>query len=141
MTALLPFLDLATLDGSIQHDLPWNAAANKPAFSPRLPTFLNRSIPTPVTSEDGYALAHFAANGRVISDTKRTTIRQITDGTSNTFLMGMVDAGFKPWGDPTTSANRLRESKVGRKAFGSPFPNLIFVLMARRLGESNFKGC
>ena len=47
----------------------------------------------------GSSLSHFAGNSHVLG-AKAMKFSDITDGTSNTLLMGAVSGEFKPWAMP-----------------------------------------
>lgn len=42
-----------------------------------------------------------SGNARPVGGDVPWSIRQITDGTSNTLLMGEAAGNYKPWGNPT----------------------------------------
>ncbi len=116
---ILPYLDQGPLYDQIQRDKPWDDPANQAAFSVTIPTFLNPSVPSDPTNEQGYALSHYAANSRVMSATTRVSLADITDGTSNTLLAGDVRDGFRPWGDPANARDPARGLQGTADTFGS----------------------
>lgn len=130
MTDMLPYLEQGPLHSQVQYGLSWNDPGNKQAFGTVVPTYLNPSEPTPPINSNGYAVAHFAANSYVISENRHSQIREFIDGTSNTMLMGTVDDGFKPWGDPTNSRDPGLGFQGGPNAFGSRHAGVVIVLMA-----------
>ena len=104
-----PFLTFQTRN--FDFTVPWNESPNAKLYRSALPIFLNPEIPQ-VFNQDGFALSHLAANSRVFpivtveqssgktlpdSRSKPMKIRDITDGTSNTILLGEVRENFKPW--------------------------------------------
>jgi type II secretory pathway pseudopilin PulG len=130
MTDILPFIDQQPLYQTIDQQKPWNDPANKLPFSTVIPTYINPSVPgTTRVDASGYAIAHFAANSLVMSDQHHVRLRDITDGSSNTFLFGQVDAGFKPWGDPTNHRDPKAGAGGGPQAFGSPHASVVHILM------------
>jgi hypothetical protein len=131
MTALLPYLDQQPLYQSVDQQRAWDDPQQRPAFETVVPTFLHAAVPGPPTDSRGYALAHYAGNGRLFSTERRYRSADIKDGTSNTFLVGTVSAGFKPWGDPTNHRDPAAGTGGGPTAFGSPQAHkFLVVLMA-----------
>jgi type II secretory pathway pseudopilin PulG len=131
MTAMLPFMDQGALYSSINPAAPWSDPANRMVFSTIIPTYLNPSVPSkPIDQGTGYAVAHYAGNARILSPDAPRTIREITDGTSNTILLGQVDAGFKPWGDPSNLRDPANGVGGGPNAFGSPHYGVVHILLA-----------
>ncbi len=117
-TDILPYIGQPELYGQLNSRLPWTNAANKPVFSTIISTYMDPRVPHPPRNEDGYAIAHFATNSKCICDTKTVTLAEITDGTSNTMLLGTVNAGFQAWGDPTNYRDPSHGFGGGPDAFG-----------------------
>ena len=130
MTDLLPYLDDgALLHKTIDRKRPWTDPANAIPFQSVVQNYLNPGFSETKDSK-GYAVAHYAANSRLISDEKNHWIGDITDGTSNTMLAGTVSEGFKAWGDPTNHRDAAKGFKGGAEAFGSPEKDFVFIVMA-----------
>jgi hypothetical protein len=130
MTWLLPYLGETPLYQSISLSQAWDSPANVAPFSRELMIYLNPSESGPRVGADGYALTHVAVNSHVVRYDRPIGIASITDGTSNTMLMGQVHNGFKPWGDPTNHRDPARGLGGGPDAFGSPHFGGVHVLMA-----------
>ena len=113
----------------------WKDPSNKRGYKCQLSCFINPSLPGPVFDEDGFGLCHWAGNVHVLPirtvdvDTPTIgvdrhrggiSIKHITDGTSNTILLGTVGQHFKPWGHPAN----VRDPAVGvnrsPEGFGGP---------------------
>jgi hypothetical protein len=121
---LLPFIDQQQLHSQIDFDR--NSSANAAPFGTVLEIYLNARIerkmrPESPLSVGGFALSHYAANGRVMSGKAPIRIRDITDGSSETILAGEVNAKFKPWGDPTNWRDLSLGINKSSDGFGSPF--------------------
>jgi hypothetical protein len=92
-------------------------------MSVRVPAFLNPSIETQVDPVTGYGISHYAGNTYIFDREKPMSIREMTDGTSNTMVAGSVATSFQPWGDPSnlrdpangvgTGPNQYLHSPVG----------------------------
>jgi hypothetical protein len=130
MTDLLPYMNQQALHNGIVRTAAWNDPANKASFRVVVPQYQNPSLSDQQFDATGYALAHFAGNSRIFAGERRTRIADIRDGTSNTFLAGMVGAGFKPWADPSNHRDPSRGVTGGPQAFGSPHPTAVYLLMA-----------
>ena len=115
--SILPFLDQASLYAQINPDFGWKGPENRTVFSTTIPDLVNPGIP----EKSGPGICHYAGNSHLFEINKGVRITEITDGLSNTILVGDVSAGFKQWGDPTN----VRDPGLGLgktpDQFGSPF--------------------
>jgi type II secretory pathway pseudopilin PulG len=115
--SLLPYLDQAILYTQINDDFGWSSPQNQMVFSTTIPQLLNPGIP----DKTGPGICHYAGNSHLFEINKCWSMRELTDGTSNTIAIGDVAAGFKPWGDPTN----VRDPGLGLgktpDKFGSPY--------------------
>lgn len=118
-TDLLPYIDKSSLYDQMKPTLPWTHPDQKVVFQSIVSTYQHPSVPVAPKNDDGYALANFATNSKCICDTKTVTVREITDGTSNTMLLGTVNAGFQGWGDPTNYRDPAKGFGGGPEAFGA----------------------
>ena len=109
MSALLPHLPSQNgLAEKLERDSAWNAPENRAVMSTEIPAFQQRSM-NPTRNKDGYALAHYAGNVRLLGRNESDSGRRIPDGHSSTILAGQVRFRFRPWGDP----ENLRDPAVG----------------------------
>jgi len=118
-TYCLVFLDYASAD--IDLKLPWNHPRNQKYFQCIVPVFTNSDLPTAeVLDEQGFGLSHYAANIRVLGPNKPLCFTDITDGKANTFLVGEINAGFKPWGHPVNWRDPAKGINRSPQGFGGP---------------------
>jgi hypothetical protein len=128
----------------IDYAIPWNRPPNAELYKCNVGIFVNQSLGGPYFDDQGFGLSHFAGNQHVLpirtvnvaslsanerrdsrmpqlAKTNQTmTISQITDGASNTLLLGTVSERFKPWGHPAN----IRDPSLGidrsPDGFGGP---------------------
>lgn len=128
MSQLLPYVECDNVYRQIRFELPWDAPENRPAFQQYVRVFTSSNVGED-RNEDGYALAQFAGNSHVLLQEIGLPVKAISDGTSQTTLLGEVAAGYMPWGHPIN----LRDPAAGiGKAvdqFGGP-RNADYVLFA-----------
>src|SRR6185369_6657599 len=98
----------------IDYSIPWNQSPNAQFYKCNLGIFVNPAIPGPYFDEQGFGLSHFAGNSRVLpirtinvndlrakdrrdlpmrqlhDSSQLMNMSQITDGASNTILLGTV---------------------------------------------------
>lgn len=129
MTDLLPFMDQAPLYQTIDYHVAWDDPSQKLPFSTIIPSFLNPSVAASPLSESGYALAHYAANSHVISEQRQSRFADFPDGLSSTILAGMVNDGFRPWGDPLNHRDPALGVNGGPNTFGSPHTGVTMFLL------------
>ncbi len=129
MTDLLPYVDQMGLYNSINRKAEWTDPLQGNAFKTVVANYLNPSAKMN-TDASGYALAFYAANSRVITDSKLTTFSELLDGGSNTMLAGTITDGFLPWGNPMNHRDGALGFGGGPQAFGAPYGGIALVLMA-----------
>ncbi|HQZ66421.1 MAG TPA: DUF1559 domain-containing protein [Planctomycetaceae bacterium] len=129
---------------NIQFQKSWNSPPNDQLYKCQMSCFLNPSQPGPVFDANGYGLCHWAGNVQVLpivtapfppvtsrdgSDGFTTilhesgqvlSLKQITDGTSNTILLGSVGQNFRPWGYPANVRDPALGVNRSPDGFGGP---------------------
>ena len=119
-THLLPFLDEERLYNAVEWAEPWDAAANRAAFVTPVPPLRTPHPGLPTRDAARYALAHYAANARVLTDGGGLRFEDIPDGAAHTLLAGEVVGNLLPWGHPANA--RDPAVGVGHPAgFGGPW--------------------
>jgi type II secretory pathway pseudopilin PulG len=120
LVAILPYLDQAPLYNTVNQEKGFADEANKNAFSTALPVYINPSQTTELVDPDGYGRTTYAGMAGIGKDAatlkkddpkagifgydRKTGIRDITDGTSNTIMVVEVYKDLGPWakGGPAT---------------------------------------
>lgn len=122
----------------------WRSPANERIYKCQISLFVNPSQAGTVFDDDGFGLCHLAGNVHVLPirtihvDTLPSgpnyrqairdayfqrhgmSIEQITDGTSNTILLGTVAQNFKPWGHPANVRDPALGVNRSPEGFGGP---------------------
>ena len=105
----------------VDMDQPWNHPSNRLYFKCMIPELLNPDFRTaPVLDAEGYGLAHYAANGRVMGPNTQVKLGELPQGGSNVALIGEVNGGFRPWGHPENWREPTLGTGGGPAAFGNP---------------------
>lgn len=98
----------------------WDSDSNAKFFRSRLQHFgvENPRLPLSTINEDGFALSHFAANQHVLGPNRGLKLEEITDGTSQTLLVGEVNSLLQPWGAPTNYRDPMLGLNKDPRGFG-----------------------
>jgi hypothetical protein len=139
-----PFTGFGIYAHGLDFAVPWNQPPNDRFYKCGLWMFTNPAIRGPHFDANGYGYAHVAANVHVlpirtvrrsqfrasergdapmrqIRETNQNfEMRQITDGASNTLLVGTVTERFKPWGHPANIRDPGRGIDRSPNGFGGP---------------------
>ena len=100
---------------------PWRAPVNIERFRTVLPEFINPGFRTAeFLDAEGFGLSHFASNVRTMGPNTKMTFDDITDGLGQTILIGEVNTGFRPWGDPVNWRDPAAGLGPSPATFGGP---------------------
>lgn len=122
--SILPFVDQARLYNAYDVNSAWNSPQNQPRTGGPIPVYLN-----PQFKNDGQPVSHYAGSTQLLSSNKWMGFRNISDGTSNTFFVGEVSAGFKSWADPTNHRDLSLGLGSAPDKFGGTFTGGSNILM------------
>lgn len=130
MTFLLPFVKEAELYQRIDQAKPFDDPANRNAMGTNVSSYFaaggDRS-----RNGDGFAIAHFAGVGGEINEGNRlahlgiferdTAVKrnEVTDGLSNTLIIGELAGTYPPWGDPENWRKIGPGLNMDKDGFGS----------------------
>jgi type II secretory pathway pseudopilin PulG len=127
-TAILPYINQQALYGGIDKTISWDEANNRPAYSTAVTTFLSPQYEEKVNA-NGYAVAHFVPSVHLMRDGKPISMRDVSDGTSNTVMAGQVNANFPAWGDPNNARDPAAGLGGGPNAFGGSQGGGLILMM------------
>ena len=100
---------------------PWDDPQNSAFFKTSVTYVLNTRLDSaPTHDRNGYGLSHFAANGWVMGWRPAMRLHDITDGTSQTLLVGEINEGFLPWGHPGNWRDPCTGLNTSPHGFGGP---------------------
>ncbi len=128
-TMLLPMMDQQPLYNTIDQSAPWTDPAQRAAFTQKVPSYLDPNQAM-VTSADGLALTHYTINANLAGPNKAMKLGEVTDGLSNTIMLGEVATGFVPWGDPSNARDPALGIGKGLGMFGSNYFGGANIVMA-----------
>jgi len=121
-TQILPYAEQPNLYEKIDFDKPWTDPVNRAALETRVYVLSSPSMNHQHTAA-GYAVSGYAVNERVLPVGASVTFGSITDGISNTILLGEVKGNVRAWGDPTNGRDPALGINKSPYGFGSHFPN------------------
>lgn len=113
MAALLPYLGEQELHGSIRFNIPYDDPGNLQAMRRNVSAFLAAGGDRSPIGRQNFAPAHFAGLGGelniegvglvkvgVFGRNSEITREDVTDGLSQTFVVGEIAAFYPAWGEP-----------------------------------------
>lgn len=116
MTALLPYMGYLDLHDMIDHNVAWDSEVNAEALRHTIPEFLVPNVDHKPTGR-GFATAHFAGVGGqiqtvqgllptgIFAKNSEVSPNAITDGKSQTIIVGEIARALPAWGDPENWRN------------------------------------
>jgi prepilin-type N-terminal cleavage/methylation domain-containing protein len=126
-TMILPYVEQQNLFRRIDLKQPWNAEANREPMKQAIPVYLHPSISEEHSNDFG--LSHYAGNVHVLG-ARPMTLKDITDGASNTMLMGEVAYGLKPWGMPMNCRDPAFGLGKSPETFDGPLRDITLIALA-----------
>ncbi|MEK6262792.1 MAG: DUF1559 domain-containing protein [Planctomycetota bacterium] len=141
MTFLLPFVNEQELYQSIVQDKPYDDPVNRAAMGRDVVTYFAAGGDRAKIVQ-GYAVSHFAGVGGEIDDAtglshvgifqrdEAVKKEEVTDGLSNTLVVGELAKTYPPWGDPENWRPIGRGLNKSVEGFGSAAGNGATFLLA-----------
>jgi prepilin-type processing-associated H-X9-DG protein len=126
---VLRSIEHGSLQDRIDFRLAWDDPANSGPYQTPVNEYLRPGIEQQKDAR-GYALSHIAGSVGILGGGVPRKPRDVTDGDSNTIMVGEVKSNFKPWGDPTNWRDPALGINRVDSGFGSIAPggaNFLFV--------------
>lgn len=117
---LLPFIGELVLYQQIDRDVSWNAAANRPVFEQQVPLYQGKFEKKVKKDLDGFAVTQYSANNRIMHRRSGLSFRDITDGTSNTLMIGEIGTDYPAWARPGNVRDPVNGLGGKSEQFGRP---------------------
>ncbi|QDV18353.1 hypothetical protein Pan153_30100 [Gimesia panareensis] len=99
MTRILPFLDANPYYNMVKYEQPWVSPENILVFENQRLDFQIPERDMGLTS-GGYAITCSMGNPNLLHRNHSVRLREITKGSSHTWIAGEVAGNFQPWGYP-----------------------------------------
>jgi Protein of unknown function (DUF1559) len=136
LTLVLPYMDSGSRTDHIDKTIAWNDPRNARNFKAYVPAYRNPAVNV-LRDAEGYGLSHYAGNSRILGR-KPTPIASLTNGLSNTLLIGEAAARFRPWGEPLVDRDPTAGLNTTPDGFASPTGGAVLFVFAdgsvRRIG-------
>lgn len=117
----------------IDYSIAWNKPPNDRVYRCQMELFLNPMQPGPFFDRDGFGLTHFAANVHMFPirpidpevkghprHTRGLSLSDMTDGATNTLLIGTAGRNHKAWGYPANVRDPGEGLNRTPTGFGGP---------------------
>jgi hypothetical protein len=127
--AILSYVDQAPLHAQIDFSKPWDSPENLDLFRTPLQVFQDLRY-AELKDADGLPVSHYAANQLVLKPGRSLRFNEITDGLSNTLLLGTMAEDPRGWGTPFNLRDPSLGLNAGPKSFGSPEGKSVVLLFA-----------
>jgi len=132
-TALLAHFesgDPADLGAKLRLDQPWDSPLNRRVMQQPIPELLGPNMPESTWVDDrGFAATHYSGNAWLMGPNSSLAIRDITDGTTNTLMIGQIRDQIPAWGNPVNWRDPTRRLN-SPGAFGSLHVGVVQFLLA-----------
>ncbi|MEX0715754.1 MAG: DUF1559 domain-containing protein [Planctomycetaceae bacterium] len=123
---ILPNMEAGNLYREFDFTKPWDDPANARLLAVDMFLYRNPAI-RETQDARGYWLIHYAGNVRLLGRTPALAPADVTDGAGSTLMIGEINAGFRPWGDPDNLRDPAAGLDGGPHQFGGPWKDGVTV--------------
>jgi hypothetical protein len=115
---LLPFIDHELLYKTMDFNQSWDAPVNVVAGDNVIAALIDPWLEDDIRDSKGLYVSHYGANSQVMRPNQSLKPGEITDGASNTLLLGNMSGNYQSWITPFNVRDPADGWNTGPNSFG-----------------------
>lgn len=129
LTMCYPFVESSPLYSMILKNRPWDHPINEQLFRPPMP-FVVMPGANQSPTVDGFSVTHYMGNPSIFHRVTTVSLSGLTDGSTNSWLVGEVSGNYQPWGYQFNWRPIALPFNSGGGAFGRPTGDGVQICLA-----------